>query len=188
VLMVVTLVCAVTVLYSSHVYYDHNAALQEVLNCATGVLKKGNMTYWLDGGTLLGAMRHERFVVWDNDVTLSALANVTGGLYDSMVDLASKCKLHFVPPSILPGSGSESPVGWYLYNAQAGLRIMEWIPNSEDILKHGTALAHSIDQILPVRPCFLHSVSTSCPNNGSALLESHFGQNWFNETLMSLFR
>jgi lipopolysaccharide cholinephosphotransferase len=41
---------------------------QELLDIVTGLCREHNLRYWLDGGTLLGAVRHGGFIPWDDDV------------------------------------------------------------------------------------------------------------------------
>lgn len=42
-----------------------------VLDVFDEICKKHGLTYWLDYGSLLGAMRHDGFIPWDDDVDVS---------------------------------------------------------------------------------------------------------------------
>ena len=43
----------------------------DMLRDVTKILKENNITYWLDFGTLLGAVRENRLLPWDNDLDIS---------------------------------------------------------------------------------------------------------------------
>ena len=51
----------------------HKVMLYKMLYDVTKILTDCNISYWIDGGTMLGAVRHQSLIPWDDDIDLGML-------------------------------------------------------------------------------------------------------------------
>lgn len=55
----------------------------ELLDYVDSVCKENNIKYWISSGTLLGAVRHEGFIPWDDDLDIEMLETIIRNLLRS---------------------------------------------------------------------------------------------------------
>ena len=57
-----------------HIPSEHLKMLNRMLKVVTTVLKHNNISYWADGGTLLGAIRNKGQIPWDDDCDIGVMS------------------------------------------------------------------------------------------------------------------
>ena len=92
----------------------------EILREVVDVCRRNNIPYYLDGGTLLGAIRHGGFIPWDDDVDIS--------IPISEMENFARCAKKELPPNMYVDLGFSSerhysvlPDGTRVHNSEYGL-------------------------------------------------------------------
>ena len=62
---------------------EQKSIMVEILQAFASFCKEYGLKYYLDAGTLLGAVRHKGFIPWDNDMDICLMRPD----YDRMVDI-----------------------------------------------------------------------------------------------------
>lgn len=70
-------------------------ANSEILRIFDEVCQKHGLQYWLDFGTLLGAVRHQGFIPWDDDMDVAMPRESYNRLFDILEEEFKGTELHF---------------------------------------------------------------------------------------------
>lgn len=184
---VVAMACGVAVYYCTHIYYDREAALHDALVCTQSRLAAKKAVSWITNGTLLGAVRLQRFVMWDGEIDVAVLNDgLTAQQMDTVISaVETAC---FPYSSSLQSTGAGEPRRWRLCTKRICAEIHEFLPWTVQpgYLWSIDGVAPS-DQILPLSSCTVEGIVASCPVNSSYFLDSAYGPEWRSGSLTSLF-
>lgn len=98
------------------------------------ICKKHNLTYWIDYGTLLGAVRHKGFIPWDDDVDVAMPRQDYDKICQILRDELEQCGFE-----VNEGKG---------YRAQVYRLIYSGTPVQLDIFPYDYSANHSKEELM----------------------------------------
>ena len=192
-------------MYSMYVQtLDPQALLLEMAECNERVLGEQKVQAWLDGGPLLGALRHGGFLPSDDsgDFDLGLNEEDVPAVFALIPRLRAECGhiIHRSETNYWPGvldtlfhihraafrqfAGKYTPVFLdykdYELDSAATDQDGETLPMMADLHFVGSedAIAFPYDAVYPLWDCPFEHTSFKCPNDAEAILRATYGDDW----------
>lgn len=168
--------------------------IRKLLKDTNEIFRKYNLVYWIDGGTLLGAIRHGDVIPWDDDADICILdENKFVSLKPIFNQYGYDITSFWAGYKIYPINGErirEENRNWtwdkptkinYKYPF-----IDVFVCNDEDIIKYNSQQAqkiwnnfyHNKIDLFPLKEYKFNSFSLLGPNNPKPYLDRGYGLDW----------
>lgn len=160
-----------------NVYFDRFKVYNESVQCAADTLIRNGATFWLRNGTLLGATRMGRLIIWDSKLHFGIAR--TPNISSILNQLSEAC----FPKSFY--NDGNSLTQWHMCNSNL-CAIFDEAEFSENNVETSSGVS-PIQELIPLKECSLMDVQVFCPFNSTFYLESSFGRNWLTTSFLELF-
>jgi len=102
--------------------------LLNILKDVDQICRENNLKYWIDGGTLLGAMRNKKIIPWDDDIDICLLSDDYQKLLEILNSKSDLGKNRFIFNNYRPFQH------WSSYLADSSILKKQNLPYKLDIL------------------------------------------------------
>ena len=96
-IVILLVICMIMYNYKNCNYEDFKTTppdavtrLYKMLHIVNMLFEKNNIPYWMDGGTVLGAVRHNGIIPWDDDADIQVMKKY----YQNILDMESEFNSH----------------------------------------------------------------------------------------------
>lgn len=160
--------------------------LDKMLRDVHEALKKHKVRYWMDGGTMLGAVRHRGMIPWDDDVDFGVLDRDEKKLHKALKSLEGKYVVDWdeetnpVCRRVIIHAKTESNfpfAEFFIYTIRKGRTHFRC---EEDEKDWGKKCYHELKELFPLREYPYGEVELSGVNNAIPYFNRCYGTNWNN--------
>ena len=171
----------------------HKVMLYKMLYDVTKILTDCNISYWIDGGTMLGAVRHQSLIPWDDDVDLGVKAHD----YLKMLKIQKK----FIDAGYSIQNDVEIfkvfiPNEWVEYNNKIiGTPTLDFFRYSLhgnyytlhdlSLRKRWPFAKHYKSDLFPLKKVKFGELTVNCPKNPNGYLDGTY-PNWLSRMVVDL--
>jgi lipopolysaccharide cholinephosphotransferase len=156
--------------------------IYQMLKDLTDVLEEEQVTYWIEGGTLLGAVRHKGLIPWDDDadigVPLTEEAQLVA-LGARFAELGYELQQWFYGFKFYPVDGEVIPQAdkTFLYPF-VDVFLVDWFRGSSFYPRTNLFVERSFrsEDLFPLRECAFGPLVLKCAHNPVPYLNACYGQ------------
>lgn len=158
--------------------------LNKLLKDLAAALKKYKVRYWMDGGTMLGSVRHRGMIPWDDDVDFGILDKDEKQLHRAIKSLEKKYDVEWddendpVCRRVLISSKTKTGfpfAEFFVYTIKKGRTHFRC---KEDEESWGKKCYHELKNLFPLREYPYGETTLQGPNNPIPYFNRCYGNNW----------